>query len=122
MTPATSDQSDLYLVFSRPSDEVSEEEFIAWYDTHIPEILETPGFESAQRFRVTPIVHEADEAPPFRYLLLWETTKDINELRAVLNERARSGEFTLPPWFSKTQYLTWSCVPIGHRIRRDDAT
>jgi heme-degrading monooxygenase HmoA len=119
---ASNDREELYLVFSRPSDEVSDEEFQAWYDRHLPEILETPGFESARRYRVTPVMYEGDEPPPYRWLVLWETTKDIDELRAALTARSESGDMVpLPEWFTKTQYMTWSCVPYGDRITRSDA-
>jgi hypothetical protein len=107
---------ELYLVFSDPSDDVSEEEFMAWYDRHIPEILETEGFVSAQRYRVRPIAYDGPSPPSQRYLVLWETTKDINELRAELSRRAKAGEFTLPEWFTHTRYLTWTCEPMGERL------
>jgi hypothetical protein len=114
--PNNSNAHELYLVFSDPSDSVSEAEFMAWYDQHIPEILETDGFVSAQRYRVTPITHDGPSPPRQRYLVLWETTKDINELRAELSRRGAAGEFTLPEWFTQTRYLTWSCEPVGERF------
>jgi hypothetical protein len=110
------DANELYLVFSDPSEHVSEEEFMAWYDKHIPEILKTDGFVSAQRYRVTPVAHDGPTPPSQRYLVLWETTKDIKELRSELSRRGEAGEFTLPEWFTQTRYLTWSCEPVGDRF------
>jgi hypothetical protein len=124
MEPPTSggaDRDELYLVFSRPSDEVSDDQFQEWYDRHLPEILQTPGFEAAQRYRVTPVMYEGDDPPPHRWLVLWETTKDIGELREALVARAKSGDMVpLPEWFTQTQYMTWSCSPYGDRITKDE--
>jgi heme-degrading monooxygenase HmoA len=104
---------DLYLVFSRPSERVSEEEFMAWYDEHIPEILQTKGFLSAQRYRVKPVVAETEAEEKYRYLVLYETEGDIDALRSALNARVDAGEIVLPDWFKETQYLTWTCEPVG---------
>jgi hypothetical protein len=90
----------LYLVFSEPSDRVTEEEFLAWYDRHLPEILETEGFESAQRYRVQAVMPHDGDGPTYRYLVLWEISKDIETLRAELVKRSESGEIVLPDWFA----------------------
>jgi hypothetical protein len=110
--------SPLYLVFSEPSERVSEEEFLAWYDRHLPEILETDGFESAQRYRVEAVVSNESGGPRYRYLVLWEISKDIETLRAELVKRSESGEIVLPDWFKETLYMTWTCMPVGGRYTR----
>ena len=47
----------LHLVFSKPPESVSDEEFNRWYDAHLDEILAVPGFRSAKRFRLEGIVN-----------------------------------------------------------------
>ena len=69
--------TDLYLVFSLPTERVADEEFVGWYDRHIPEILETPGFLSAKLVRLTPVMFGSEEEAAFRYLVVYETEGDI---------------------------------------------
>ena len=110
--------SPLYLVFSEPSERVSDEEFLTWYDTHIPEILETEGFVSAQRYRVTPVMEAEGVIPRYRLLVLYEISTDIDTLRAELRRRSEAGEIVLPDWFMETRYMTWTCEPVGQRFER----
>jgi hypothetical protein len=110
--------ADLYLVFSLPAERVSDAEFDAWYDRHVPEILQTPGFLSARRYRLRPVVFGSEEEAAFRHLVLYETEGDIDALRAALDARVASGEIVLPEWFAETRYLTWSCTPVGEPVRR----
>ena len=43
---------NVHIVFSKPPDRISDEEFNRWYDPHLDEILVVPGFVSARRFRM----------------------------------------------------------------------
>ena len=46
----------VHLVFSDPPSGVSDDEFNAWYDGHVQEILAVPGFESVRRYAISPVV------------------------------------------------------------------
>jgi hypothetical protein len=54
---------NLQIAFSRMPDEVDEAEFNAWYDAHLDEILSIPGFVSAQRFRLEPVLSPPKLSP-----------------------------------------------------------
>lgn len=105
----------LNLVFSRRPDDVGEEEFNAWYDEHVYEILAVPGYVSAQRFRIQPA--DADQGGPvFGYLSLYELDGDVDEIAAALDEAVAAGNMDFPEWFDGIQFAGWNCVSIGERV------
>jgi hypothetical protein len=62
--------NSIFVVFTNPV-EGKEEAFNAWYsDIHVKEIVDIPGFVSAQRFRLS----DAQNGPtgPHRYLAIYE--------------------------------------------------
>ena len=120
-TSASEVAKQLYLVFSAPPDSVSDEEFNRWYETHLDEILQTPGFVAAQRYRLAPVRSGGDQEVAYRYLVVWEIDADIERLRSELARRAASEEMTFPAWFSDIRYMTWDCEPLGARIVADAA-
>ena len=61
----------IHLVFSEPPVTVSDDEYNAWYDAHVQEILSVDGWESATRYAIEGVVG-ADGAKPFRFLSLYE--------------------------------------------------
>jgi hypothetical protein len=72
-----SDRRSLYLVQSNPVPG-REQEYGDWYtNRHLPEILAVPGFASAQRFVVSPVVR-GPAMPPSRHshLAVYEITGD----------------------------------------------
>jgi hypothetical protein len=71
---------NLQIVFSYVPDGVTDEEFGEWYDAHLPEILSIPGFVSAQRYRLEPVVSDAAEPVTYRYLALYEVDRDPEAL------------------------------------------
>jgi hypothetical protein len=81
----------LYLVFSNPA-EGRDDDYNKWYDeVHIPEVLQIPGFLSAQR--ITQQVGDAPSpvAPKQRYGVIYEIEGDPAEVSAKLNEGMASG-------------------------------
>ena len=67
----------MLAAFSKPV-EGREAEYNSWYNNvHMPEVLNVPGFSSAQRFKVQiPMVGEM----PGRYLALYQMDADSPEL------------------------------------------
>ncbi len=117
------------MVFSRPPEGVSDEEFNRWYDAHLDEILSVPGWEAATRYRLDPVV--ADEDVRYRYLTIYEVEGDpaeaVEELeRAGLGsadsysalKEVDSGVLELPEWFSRTGFASWNLVPLGERVEQ----
>jgi hypothetical protein len=104
--------NNLYLVFGRKPDEISQEEFYRWYAGHSQENIESPGFVSAQRYHV----REIDKGEPTgfeQHLAVYEFEGDMSEWRNDLTRRLQSGEVVLPEWFSRIQFASWDCSPIG---------
>ena len=44
----------LYLVFSKPPEGVTSDEYDRWYHGHVRENIETKGFLSAERYALKP--------------------------------------------------------------------
>jgi hypothetical protein len=116
---STAPETPLYLVFSEPPPSVDDETFQEWYETHLSEILETPGFVSVQRYRLRSIKAQSSDEARYRYLIVWQVSEDIDTLRAELARRGDAGEMTFPEWFSDVRYMTWSCEPFGPRLGAD---
>ncbi|MGW3312960.1 hypothetical protein ACWDG9_41000 [Streptomyces sp. NPDC001073] len=75
--------------------EGKEEEFEKWYwGTHIPEILELPGFVAARPYRAA----GPPEGAPHRYVTVYEVEGSAEEARTLL--------FTAGLGFSETIDLT----------------
>jgi hypothetical protein len=119
---------NLQLVFSDPGDDVSDETFDRWYDEHLIEILSIPGFQSAQRYALSPAV-EVDGGPAFRRLVVYEVDDDTDRLMRSMRElkldqagsyreRKEDGDGgpELPTWWADVQFASWNCVPIGERV------
>lgn len=121
---------NLQIVFSRIPDHVDEAEFNAWYDAHLDEILSIPGFVSAQRFRLEPVVVDADAGVQYRFLSLYEIEGDPQELlaamaelqlgtRASYAERKAGGDDggpDLPAWWDDVRFASWNCIATGPRV------
>jgi hypothetical protein len=105
-----------YHVFSRQPDSVSWEEYDRWYDLHVQENIEQPGFISARRFRLEEPVVAVDGMIAYTHLAVYEYEGDIMDLRAGLRERIDAGQIVLPDWFPEIAFLTWDCVPVSGRF------
>ncbi len=103
----------LYLVFSRPPERVSDDEYQAWYEKHARENIRSPGFLSAHRFAVTP---SRGEHAPLSHLALYEYEGDARTWREDLDRRIEAGEIDLPEWFGEIQFQSWDCSALSDRI------
>jgi hypothetical protein len=106
----------LYLVFSRPPDRISEEEYQRWYDLHARENIRSPGFLSARRFAVTPA---RGNATRLTHLALYEYEGEMERWRDDLNRRIDAGDIDLPEWFGEITFESWDCEPLSGRIEPD---
>jgi hypothetical protein len=106
-------QKKLYLVFSRPPDRVSKEEYEAWYELHARENIQSTGFISTQRYAVTAA---RDNATPLTHLALYEYEGDAETWRDDLNRRIEAGDINLPEWFDEITFESWDCSALTDRI------
>ena len=79
----------IMVVQSTPA-EGREDEYNKWYSgTHIPQILEIPGFVGARRFQVSDDAQPA----PHRYMAVYELeADDLTAPIAELRSRSASGQ------------------------------
>ena len=120
---------NLQIVFSYLPEGVTDEEFCEWYDAHLPEILSIPGFSSAQRYRLEPVVSDSVEPVSYRYLALYEIEGDTDTLLAEMAKRQLGNTDTyaerkavdssgppLPDWWDRVRFASWNCIATGERI------
>jgi hypothetical protein len=124
---------NLQLVFSHLPDAVTDAEFSEWYDAHLPEILSIPGFVSAQRFRLEPVVVDTTEPTTYRYLAMYEIEGDAETLLAEMEKR-RLGTVDsyaerkalgddgpqLPEWWGRARFASWNAIALGERVTADE--
>jgi len=119
---------NLYVVFSKPPDGISWDEYNRWYEHHARENVESPGFKGVQRYVVNPVVVGSGVGPsraavdekslpvPYSHLAVFEFEGDITDVRADLADRVARRDIVLPEWFNNVPFATWNCVPIDERI------
>ena len=128
----------VHLVFSDPPAGVSDEEFNAWYDDHVQEILAVSGFESVRRYAISPVVGR-DGSGGFRFLAMYELSCEPAEAIAALeshglgsadsyielkddtasqdgNQLDAGGPLPLPDWFAGVRFGSWNCTATGDTI------
>jgi hypothetical protein len=120
---------NLQIVFSRFPDGVSEDEFNEWYEAHLPEILSIPGFVSAQRYRLDPVVVDDDVPVRYRFMALYEIEGDPDQLllemrKLSLGTRDSYADLkavddsgpALPSWWDEVRFASWNCIAMGDRV------
>jgi hypothetical protein len=130
----------VHLVFSDPPPGVGDDEFNAWYDEHVQEILTVPGFESVRRYAISPVVG-ADSSGGFRFLAIYQLScepataiaaleshglgsadsyvelKDGVELEDGTSPDADTrAPLPLPDWFAGVRFGSWNCTATGDTI------
>lgn len=107
----------LHLVYSRRPDAIGEDDFNAWYDAHLAEILVVPGFVSARRYALSPDVVEAENPIAFTHLSLYEIEGDVDDAMKALWDDASQGAMDLPAWFKDIHFASWNATPLGETVR-----
>jgi hypothetical protein len=100
--------TNLYLVFSKPPEEISAHAYDEWYERHAAENIESPGFLNARRFALTPAVGTPGA---FTHLAVYEYEGEMERWRVDLNRRIESGDIVLPDWFKRIDFGSWDCSP-----------
>ena len=102
----------LYLVFSKPPESVTSEEYDRWYHDHVRENIETKGFLSAERYGLKA---GRPAGADFQHLAVYEYSGDYQALREDLERRIEAGKIVLPEWFPQIQFGSWECEAIDER-------
>jgi hypothetical protein len=104
---------NLHLVFSRPPEHVSDQEYNRWYDAHLGEILVVPGFVAARRYRLQTV--KGDWTPSaHRYLSAYEIEGQPQQVMADLDQEVASGRMRLPDWFPQITFASFNCYSHGN--------
>jgi hypothetical protein len=122
------EQRTISIVFSRMPPGLQESDYLAWYESHLDELLAIPGVETAQLFRVTPEVVDERSPAAYSHVALFSfagepaafsagkeraglTTK---ESYVALKEANGEGP-ALPEWWDEVRFASWLCVPVAAR-------
>jgi hypothetical protein len=104
---------NLHLVFSKPPEDISDEAYNQWHDSHLGEILVVPGFASARRYRLDTI--KGGWTPSgHRYLSAYEIEGEPREVMAELDKEVASGRMRLPEWFPRITFASFNCYAHGN--------
>lgn len=87
------------FVLSAPPEGVEESEFHQWYDLHEAELLELPGFRSAERFRLTPLRSSSGEPLPWTHLIAYEIEDPFDVAWDALRAAVDAGQMYFPDWY-----------------------
>jgi hypothetical protein len=104
---------NLHLVFSKPPEGLSDEEYNRWYDYHLGEILVVPGFAAARRYRLQ-TVKGAWTPSGHRFLSAYELEGDPRDVMRELDKEVASGRMKLPGWFPEITFASFNCYSHGN--------
>lgn len=109
----------IFIVITNP---VSgrEEEYNRWYSgRHLQDVLNSPGFVAAQRFK---LAADTANGSPGSYLAIYEMeTDDPQAAVAALTAAAQSGRIEISPALDAVNVMASIFTPItGRRTARDE--
>lgn len=113
--------NEYYLVLSNPAEGVSDEEYDRWYDIHVRELVELPGFVAAERFSARFVLSRDAEPPTYRYATRYEIEGDFDAAIQGLRRAVDTGELTIPDWLVDITSGGWRLTPKGAPVRAADA-
>jgi hypothetical protein len=101
----------VFVVFTNPV-EGKDASYNDWYDNrHLPDVLDVPGFVSAQRFRLSDTQRAAGPFP-WHYLALYEIeTEDLKQTLATLGARSGTAAMVISDALAE-QRLAWVFDPV----------
>jgi hypothetical protein len=121
----------IQMVFSRRPDGVTDDDWNAWYDAHLHEILAIPGFVSARRYAIEQDVG-AGEGIEWTHIALYEVEGGFEELAQnmirmslgsaeayIALKRTDTTGPPLPPWWDEVRFASWNGVALAPRIHAE---
>jgi hypothetical protein len=110
-----------FVVMTNPT-AGKEDEFNEWYNTHhIPDVLNVPGFISAQRFSIAEAQMGGEKSRAYKYLALYEIETD--DIAGVLKElRARAGTPEIVPSdaIDMKNVASFVFTPVAEKVMAKD--
>ena len=100
-----------YIVLSKPPEGVGAQEYNDWYDGHMREILEVPGFVSAQRSALT-LRGSRGEAFEYEYLVRYGIEGELDAALAALRAAVDGGRLYFPEWFARIRTAGFGVQPL----------
>lgn len=109
--------SYIHLVLSEAPATVSEDDYNAWYDAHVQEILSVEGWESATRYAIEGAIC-TDSPTTFRFLSLYELScpPDVAVANLAAADLGHEGKLRPPDWFTAIECESWNCTQFGERL------
>jgi hypothetical protein len=109
-----------FVVLSNPTTPGQEAEYNEWYNIHIPDVLNVPGFVAAQRFRLAD-AQFADGTPAHRYLALYEIdTDDIKGSLKELQKRVGTDDMVMSDAIDMKGLVAATFTPVAERVLAKD--
>ena len=111
-----------FLVLSSPPEGVSDDQYDAWYDTHVDELLErVPEFVAAERCHLQLHTNSSGEPEPYRFLTRYTIADGatFDEAWAGLRAAVGSGEMTFDDWFGGVVSAGFVCTTVMRRERAE---
>jgi hypothetical protein len=109
---------NVYLVFSKPPQEIGAAEYGRWYEGHVRDILGVEGFAGARRFDLE--AARGDTSPTmYTHLALYEIDGDAHEAMDRLGQATESGQVPLPDWFGGIRFASFHTSALEGPIDLD---
>lgn len=104
------------VVLSRPPDGVSDDDYNDWYETHVREVLELPGFVAAQRLALQFVSATTDPGQRFTFLTRYEIEGPFDAAWSELRAAVDGGRMTFAEWFGRVESQGWRGTPISAAV------
>ena len=104
-----------FLVLSTPPDGVTDEQYDAWYATHVSELMQrVPEFVAAERCHLAP---HAGDPLPYRFLTRYTIEGRFDDAWRGLRAAVDSGEMTFEDWFGGVVSTGLVCTTVAVESR-----
>ena len=103
------------LVLSSPPDGVTDDQYDAWYATHVAEALErVPGFVAAERCHLQA---HAGEPLPYRFMTRYTVEGEFDDAWRDLRAAVDGGGMTFEDWFGGVVSTGLVCTTVAEERR-----
>lgn len=106
----------VYMVLAMPPEGVGEEEFNDWFDTHVSQILELPGWVAAERFKLEHVKSSASRPADYGYYTRYEIDGSFDEAWAALRAAVDGGRMHFEDWMGDMFSAGYRVVGIRDRV------
>jgi hypothetical protein len=106
----------VFVVLTDPPSDISWDEFDAWYDIHVREIVTIPGWAAAERFKLRYVDHRRGPEPGFSHYVRYEIDGDFDVAWQALRAAVTSGRLTLAAWHPRMKTVGWQGNALGERV------